>query len=176
MRSAGDSMATAPVPTLDDAGYGYDIFGANLDWVRNAERAGRFFYERWFRVDSKGSENIPASGAAIIVANHSGTLPVDATMLWMDVLRRTNPPRLLRPIADHFVLNLPFIGSLATRTGAVGGTRPRCWKGRPPKRSGPCRSFSRAPERKERAGSREARAHHGSVDARRSRAVRRTRP
>jgi len=65
-----------------------------------------------------------ASGAAIIVANHSGTVPVDATMLWMDVLRHTKPPTLLRPIADHFVLNLPFFGTFATRTGSVGGTRP----------------------------------------------------
>lgn len=111
-------------PYIDDAGHGYDVFGANADWVRRAERAGAFFYEHWFRVDSKGSEHIPASGAAILVANHGGTLPVDATMLWMDVLRRTNPARLLRPVADHFVLNLPFFGTLATRTGAVGGTRP----------------------------------------------------
>jgi len=113
----------AHVPSIEDAGYGYDLFGANAAWVRRAERAGKFFYEHWFRVDSRGSENIPASGAAILVSNHSGTLPVDATMLWMDVLRQTNPPRLLRPVADHFVLNLPFFGTLAARTGAVGGTR-----------------------------------------------------
>jgi 1-acyl-sn-glycerol-3-phosphate acyltransferase len=110
-------------PSIDDAGHGYDVFGANADWVLRAERAGAFFYEHWFRVISKGSENIPATGPAIVVANHSGTLPVDATMLWMDVLRHTDPARLLRPIADHFVLNLPFFGTLATRTGAVGGTR-----------------------------------------------------
>jgi 1-acyl-sn-glycerol-3-phosphate acyltransferase len=111
------------IPAIADAGYGYDIFGANADWVRRAERAGAFFYEHWFRVDSHGHGNIPTAGAAIVVANHGGTLPFDATMLWMDVLRRTNPTRLLRPIADHFVLRLPFFGTFATRTGAVGGSR-----------------------------------------------------
>jgi 1-acyl-sn-glycerol-3-phosphate acyltransferase len=114
----------AHLPTIDDAGYGYDIWGANADWVHFAERAGAFLYERWFRVDSTGHENIPSTGPAVIVANHGGTLPFDAAMLWMDVLRHTRPARLLRPIADHFVLRLPFFGTFATRTGAVGGTRP----------------------------------------------------
>lgn len=111
------------VPAIEDAGYGYDVFGANGDWVKYAERAGSFFYDHWFRVESKGIENVPASGAAIIIANHSGTLPIDAMMLWMDVLRNTRPPRLLRSVADHFVLNLPFFGTFAARTGAIGGTR-----------------------------------------------------
>jgi len=124
MPSAGESVDMVHLPTIDDAGYGYDIFGANADWVRFAEHAGAFLYERWFRVDSQGHEHIPSTGAAVIVANHGGTLPYDAAMLWMDVLRHTQPARLLRPIADHFVLRLPFFGTFATRTGAVGGTRP----------------------------------------------------
>ena len=121
--SVGEAADMAHVPAIDDTGYGYDIFGANADWVRRAERAGAFFYEHWFRVDSHGHEHVPSTGAAIVVANHSGALPFDATMLWMDVLRHTSPARLLRPIADHFVLRLPFFGTVATRTGAVGGTR-----------------------------------------------------
>src|SRR5436189_6226066 len=93
MLSAGESADVVHVPAIDDAGYGYDIFGASANWVRRAERAGAFFYEHWFRVHSEGTEHIPSTGAAIIVANHGGTLPFDATMLWMDVLRHTNPAR-----------------------------------------------------------------------------------
>jgi 1-acyl-sn-glycerol-3-phosphate acyltransferase len=108
-------------PSIHDAGHGYDVFGANPHWARRAEQAASFLYERWFRVISSGAEHIPETGPAIIAANHSGALPFDAAMLWVDVLRKRN--RLLRPIADHFVLSLPFVGTLATRAGAVGGTR-----------------------------------------------------
>lgn len=109
------------VPLLHDGGHGYDIFGANPAWVRRASGAASLLYDYWFRVISTGAEHIPDAGPAILAANHSGTLPFDAAMLWADVLRRKN--RLLRPIADHFVLSLPFVGTLSTRAGAVNGTR-----------------------------------------------------
>jgi 1-acyl-sn-glycerol-3-phosphate acyltransferase len=38
-------------------------------------------YEKYFRVEVKGVENIPSEGGALIVANHSGTLPMDGLML-----------------------------------------------------------------------------------------------
>jgi len=108
---------------MTDAGHGFDVFGASPVWVEHAERAVSLLYDRWFRVTSRGSEHLPSTGPAILVSNHGGTLPFDAVMLWMDVLRHTHPPRLLRPIADHFLLKLPYIGNLAMRTGSVGGTR-----------------------------------------------------
>ena len=77
---------------------------------------------RIFRVISKGAENIPEFGSAILAANHSGNIPIDAMMLWNDVLRQTEPPRVARGIADHFVPALPFIGTLFARAGMVGGS------------------------------------------------------
>jgi 1-acyl-sn-glycerol-3-phosphate acyltransferase len=44
-------------------------------------------------------------------------------MIWLDVLRNTNPPRVPRPIADHFVPSLPYLGTLFARGGMVGGSR-----------------------------------------------------
>ena len=55
----------------------------------------------WFRVTSEGAGNVPRAGPAILVANHSGTLPVDALMLCLDVLHHT--PRIPRAVADRFV-------------------------------------------------------------------------
>ena len=43
-------------------------------------------------------------------------------MVWNDVLRNTNPSRVARGIADHFVPALPFIGTLFSRAGMVGGS------------------------------------------------------
>jgi len=108
---------------LQDAGHGYDAFGANRDWVALGLAITQGLYDLWFRVDSRGHEHIPGEGSALLVANHSGTLPFDATMLWADVVRHSQPPRVARFVADHFVPNLPFVSTLYTRTGAVGGSR-----------------------------------------------------
>ena len=83
----------------------------------------RLLYERYFRVSSYGAENIPKTGAAILASNHSGTLPIDGMMLWTDVVRNTDPPRVPRAVADYFVPMLPVIGTLFARSGTVAGSR-----------------------------------------------------
>lgn len=108
-------------PTIHDAGAGFDTFGAHPDWVRRFAKLGVFFYEKWFRVTSYDAHRIPTHGPGILASNHSGNLPVDGMMIWMDVLHRTG--RLLRPIGHHFIPNTPILATLAARMGVVGGTR-----------------------------------------------------
>ena len=107
----------------DDGVHGYDAFGMHGDWIRAARALGDPAYRRYFRVTSYGSEVIPATGPAIFIANHAGTLPIDAALLWLDVLTHTDPPRVLRAIVDRFVPELPFIGVLFSRLGCVCGTQ-----------------------------------------------------
>lgn len=109
--------------TIRDAGHGYDPFGLNVVAVAAALRLFAPMYERYFRVDSHGAQNIPATGPVILAANHSGTLPFDGAMLWNDVVRHTDPPRIPRPVADLFVPGLPFVGTFFSRLGVVGGSR-----------------------------------------------------
>jgi 1-acyl-sn-glycerol-3-phosphate acyltransferase len=106
-----------------DAGHGYDPFGMHPDFVALGDAIGSFPYERWFRVRSRGHEHIPTRGPAIIAGNHSGVLPYDAMMLWVDVYRNTEPPRVARVVADYFVPTLPVISTLFARCGVVGGSR-----------------------------------------------------
>ncbi|HWU86737.1 MAG TPA: lysophospholipid acyltransferase family protein, partial [Kofleriaceae bacterium] len=106
-----------------DEGYGFDLFGLQPSYLARAVQAVRPLYERYFRVTSHGAEHIPPAGPAILVANHSGVLPVDAAMLCLDVLHRTDPPRIPRAVADHFVPRLPLISTLYARLGVVSGTR-----------------------------------------------------
>ena len=40
----------------------------------------RVFFNSWFRVEVSGIENLPETGAALIVANHAGVLPFDGLM------------------------------------------------------------------------------------------------
>lgn len=106
-----------------DAGHGWDRLGLRPDAVRASAAATRFLYDVWFRVDSRGGERILAAGPAILAANHSGMLPVDGMMLWADVLRRTEPPRVARVVADRFVPRLPLVYTAFSRNGVVSGNR-----------------------------------------------------
>jgi len=73
--------------------------------------------EKWFRVEVRGAENIPDDGGALIVSNHSGTVPVDGMMTMVSVHDRTG--RNLRPLGADLVFRLPFIGELARKGGVT---------------------------------------------------------
>ncbi|GAA5144866.1 hypothetical protein GCM10023340_13220 [Nocardioides marinquilinus] len=73
--------------------------------------------QTWFRVEVRGLENIPARGGALVVSNHSGTVPVDGLMTMVAVHDHTG--RHLRPLGADLVFKLPVVGSLARRSGAT---------------------------------------------------------
>jgi 1-acyl-sn-glycerol-3-phosphate acyltransferase len=108
---------------FSDAGHGFDRFGMHPDFIALGDALASPAYERYFRTKSYGSEHIPTTGPAVLAANHSGTLPVDGAMLYLDVFRNTEPPRVPRPVADYFVSTLPVVSTLFARCGVVGGSR-----------------------------------------------------
>ena len=66
----------------------------------------RPFFEKWFRVDTFGLENVPADSGALVVANHSGTVPVDALMATV-ALRDEHPAsRRFRPHGSERKLSI----------------------------------------------------------------------
>ncbi|MET9338581.1 MULTISPECIES: lysophospholipid acyltransferase family protein [unclassified Nonomuraea] len=75
----------------------------------------RPLYHRWFRVETVGLDNIPADSGALMVANHSGTLPVDALM--MQVAVHDEGGRALRLLGADLVYQLPVLGHLSRKTG-----------------------------------------------------------
>lgn len=90
----------------------------------DAEITERFFLaavrpiaEKWFRVEVRGAENIPAEGGALIVSNHSGTIPVDALMTMAMVHDHTG--RHLRALGADLVFKLPFVSKVARKGGAT---------------------------------------------------------
>ena len=108
---------------FQDAGYGYDAFGMNPDWVARTLSVSRWFHDHWFRVTPHGIENIPGEGGAILASNHSGSLPLDGVMIVTNVALSSEPVRIPRPVADHFVPRLPFISKFFARVGVFSGTR-----------------------------------------------------
>ena len=73
--------------------------------------------EKWFRIEVRGLDNIPAEGGALVVSNHSGTVPVDGLMTMATIHQHTG--RFLRPLGADLVFRLPVVSSLARKGGAT---------------------------------------------------------
>ena len=77
----------------------------------------RPLYERWFRVETIGMSNVPATGGALLVANHSGTLPIDAMMTTV-ALRDHHPTgRHLRMLGADLLFRTPMLGTISRKAG-----------------------------------------------------------
>ncbi|MGI9009349.1 MAG: lysophospholipid acyltransferase family protein [Streptosporangiaceae bacterium] len=81
--------------------------------------AARALYRGWFRVRMRGLEHVPGRGAALVVANHSGVLPVDALMLQVGLLDEHPASRNLRLLSADLVYSVPLLGRLARASGHV---------------------------------------------------------
>ena len=108
-----------PINTVNDSGQ--DEFGFNRESLKAAMPLALFLYEKWFRVETEGIENIPAEGPAIITPNHSGQLPLDGMMIAIAAIKRMEPPRLPRALVEKWLPTLPFAGWIITRAGPVVG-------------------------------------------------------
>jgi 1-acyl-sn-glycerol-3-phosphate acyltransferase len=108
---------------IHDEGFGYDVFGFERESVTLAYLLGMPLYRHWFRVESRGIENVPTEGRAILAPNHSGVLPLDGWMIAMDVATKLDRPRILRSMVDYFAFGLPYAGLALTRIGQIAGTR-----------------------------------------------------
>jgi 1-acyl-sn-glycerol-3-phosphate acyltransferase len=85
--------------------------------------AARLLYRNWFRVQLHGTERVPGSGAALIVANHSGVLPLDALMLQVGLHDEHPAHRHVRWLSADLVYSVPGLGSLARKSGHVPASR-----------------------------------------------------
>ncbi|MFG1998764.1 lysophospholipid acyltransferase family protein [Spirillospora sp. NPDC048911] len=96
--------------------YDVDEFGFDPEFNRSVLLpVARALYERWFRVEIFGLDNVPAKGGALIVANHSGTLPIDGIML--SVAMHDHAQRDLRLLGADLVYQVPVLGHLSRKAG-----------------------------------------------------------
>ncbi|MGE2717377.1 lysophospholipid acyltransferase family protein [Mycolicibacterium litorale] len=77
----------------------------------------RVLFNSWFRVEVTGVENLPAEGAALVVANHAGVLPFDGLMTSVAVKDKHPAHRDLRLLAADLVFDLPMVGQAARKAG-----------------------------------------------------------
>lgn len=79
----------------------------------------RPLYEKYFRVETRGLENVPDEGGALIVANHSGTIALDALMTAVALRDHHPAQRFLRMLGAGLVFRMPVISPLARKSGTT---------------------------------------------------------
>jgi 1-acyl-sn-glycerol-3-phosphate acyltransferase len=99
-----------------------DEFGMSMSFIEFCHPIFQFMYYDYFRVEAVGVHNIPAGAPAILVANHSGTLPYDGVMSHLAVYNRHRQRRIVRFLVDDFVFRIPFLRTFISRTGGVPAT------------------------------------------------------
>jgi 1-acyl-sn-glycerol-3-phosphate acyltransferase len=104
----------------------YDRWGYHKASTYKAAAVVHFLYNHYFKVQAFGLENIPAQGRVLIVANHSGYLPLDGALLAYGLLSNPQAPRVPRAMVSRFFTDIPYIGSFLNQIGAVTGQTQNC--------------------------------------------------
>jgi 1-acyl-sn-glycerol-3-phosphate acyltransferase len=101
--------------------YEIDEYGFDADLTENAVLPVlRPLYDKWFRVEVNGIDNVPGEGGALLVANHAGGLwALDSAMTAMAVHVEHPSRRYLRMLAADLLFSTPGVGALARKTGST---------------------------------------------------------
>jgi 1-acyl-sn-glycerol-3-phosphate acyltransferase len=79
----------------------------------------RPLYRSWFRIETYGVKHLPDDGPALVVANHSGTVALDAVMLAVAVHDEHPSNRFLRLLGADFVFRMPGLSEVARKSGST---------------------------------------------------------
>jgi 1-acyl-sn-glycerol-3-phosphate acyltransferase len=109
------------------AGYGEDVrkpqelpdSGHDPGFLDRAAPLLEFLWSRYFRVRLLGVENIPSTGPALLVANHSGGIPYDGTLLMYGIRRDHPSHRRVRPLVANFAFRAGWMSQVVARVGGV---------------------------------------------------------
>jgi 1-acyl-sn-glycerol-3-phosphate acyltransferase len=97
-----------------------DPFGLDLEWGKYALSVVAFLHRRYFRTQVFGIENVP-KGRVLLIANHSGQIPIDGAMIGGSLFFEAEPPRIVRSMVEKWSQTLPFVSQLFPRVGQVVG-------------------------------------------------------
>ena len=74
-------------------------------------------YRNWFRAEWEGFEHLPTQGGALLIANHAGAIPIDATVIMHGI--ETDLGRPVYGLAEYLFRALPVAGTMWSRGGGV---------------------------------------------------------
>ena len=101
---------------------GVDPFGMDPQWARYALTTIGLLHRRYFRTEVHGIENVP-EGRILLVANHSGQVPIDGALIGASMFMDAEPPRIVRAMVEKWAVSLPFVSLLFARVGQVVGVQ-----------------------------------------------------
>ena len=101
--------------------YQVDDFGFDPQWTESFLTAFMVLYRDYWRVETVGVENVPATGRALLVSNHAGVLPWDGTMIKTAVFAEHSQPRHVRALVASLVMGAPVLSWFLRRTGQTVG-------------------------------------------------------
>jgi 1-acyl-sn-glycerol-3-phosphate acyltransferase len=97
--------------------YETDDWGYDPEVVDAVKPFFQFLYQRYWRVQVSGIENIPDEGRAFLVSNHSGQLPFDGSMVSLAVFNEHPAQRIVRTLYDSWFSSMPVISRLFVKLG-----------------------------------------------------------
>src|SRR5256886_16010394 len=103
------------------ADYAVDDFGFDAEWTESFLPMFKALYRDYWRVETTGMEHVPSGGRALMVANHAGVLPWDATMIKTALFVGHPHPRHARALVASLFMGMPFLSWFLRRTGQTVG-------------------------------------------------------
>jgi 1-acyl-sn-glycerol-3-phosphate acyltransferase len=107
-----DASAADGDAEVDDFGFDRGFTDAVVPYVL-------WIYRKYWRVETEGVENVPATGRALLVANHAGVVPYDGAMIRMAIVAEHPAPRHARMLVVDWAFGVPFTSIFLRRTGNV---------------------------------------------------------
>ena len=99
---------------------GVDPFGLDPEWTKYTLAAVAALHRKYFRTEVFGAANVPP-GRVLLVANHSGQLPIDGAIVGATLFMDVEPPRFMRAMVEKWTQTLPFVAAYFPRVGQVVG-------------------------------------------------------
>lgn len=105
-------------PAIAPQGPRLDEFGMDRDYIESwGKTLFNFLCRYYWRIETRGLENVPLQGRAILVGTHRGFMPWDAIMTLHLIVR--NRGRVPRFLCHPGLLKFPVIANFITRMGGV---------------------------------------------------------
>ena len=106
---------------------GQDPWGLDPQYCRKALGLLAPLYRHYFKVRVFGGHNVQDK-PYVLVSNHSGQIAIDGLLIGMAMALDVDHPRIVRPMIERFMADLPFVAEASFRLGGVLGDRQNCIK------------------------------------------------